>query len=195
MSSPTSATGGYLRPAQSPAYGQLLDQQLHTFLRGLTGLDNTLIRPMWQTNPPQVPDISITWLAFGVTDIKADAYPHQKQGATSASSQKREILTISCISYGAASAQVVSNIRDGVGVSQNQEALQLIKMACVSVGDIRHVPELINGRYFDRHDISITLARGIDISYNILPFSASEGIISDNGVLYNFEVTVNGSGA
>jgi hypothetical protein len=82
-----------------------------------------------------------------------------------------------------------------MAITQNQEALQLLKMSCVDVGDIRHVPELINNRYFDRCDTSITLARDIELTYNILPFTASEGIISNDGVLYNFEVVANGAGS
>jgi hypothetical protein len=195
VSDPTSATGGYLRPTQSPLYGQLLDQKIHTYLRGVTGLDDIFIRPMWQANPPQIPDINVTWLAFGVTDIQSDQYPHQQQATLTAKSVRRELLTVSCISYGFNAAVVVSRIRGGMAITQNQEALQLLKMACVDVGDIRHVPELINNRYFDRYDTSITLARDIELTYNILPFTASEGIISDDGVLYNFEVVANGAGS
>jgi hypothetical protein len=49
--------------------------------------------------------------------------------------------------------------------------------AVVGFGDIIHAPELVNDRFVDRADITMTLRRQIVRSYPILSFLAAQGTI------------------
>ena len=53
-------------------------------------------------------------------------------------------------------------------------------MAIVYVGNITHAPELINERFFDRADMTMTVRREIRREYRILPFVAANGLIRAN---------------
>jgi hypothetical protein len=54
---PDSRTAGYLGPRDTPQ--QLVDGAwddfLHDVIAGTTGLDPTLVRPRWQSEPPNIP--------------------------------------------------------------------------------------------------------------------------------------------
>ena len=62
-----SATGGYLVQTDGPIYGDALDDFFGDLFAELTELDrDEFIRPLFQINPPPIPEADINWLAFGV---------------------------------------------------------------------------------------------------------------------------------
>ena len=56
----TSATGGFLSPLSTPA--PLEDQALADFFQqyvaGITGIAGNLVRPRWQAEPPNIPQVA-----------------------------------------------------------------------------------------------------------------------------------------
>lgn len=70
----TSATGGYLFPAQPPPLPANLTfkQFLQTVFVGLSNLSGDLVRPSWQPNPPKQPDLYTNWMAIGITSVTPD---------------------------------------------------------------------------------------------------------------------------
>lgn len=75
MNTNTSATGGYLLPAnQFPLPANLSFKQfLQQVFVGLSGLPGNLVFPRWQVAPPKQPDLYTNWMSIGVTSIKPDA--------------------------------------------------------------------------------------------------------------------------
>lgn len=178
----TSATGGVLTPTTITPAGISFRRFIGTMLVGLSGIDATLVRPSWQENPPPVPDFGVDWLAFGITAQRADASPYIKVDVTGDGSEtaRHEEVDILVVAYGANCLQKQGEIRDGLYIAQNRENLYLSAMGLVGTSDITHAPELINGRYFDRADMTITLRREVMREYRILSFLGCAGTIEAN---------------
>ena len=69
----SSATGGYLVPTDNPIYDAALDDFFGNVLAELSELDrDNNIRPLFQEDPPALPEHSEDWLAFGVTVTEAE---------------------------------------------------------------------------------------------------------------------------
>lgn len=178
----TSATGGYLTPGMiAPDEDQTLRRFLQRLLSGVTGLVGDMVRPMWQTNPPPVPAIDVNWLAFSVDNQRPDANPYQRQTDDDGMLLVRhEDLDLRCIFYGPNCQKNANLLRDGLYVAQNRERLFLAGVAVVGVSDTMHVPELINDRYFDRADITISMRREIRRDYQVLHFLGAAGTVEAN---------------
>ncbi len=73
----TSSSGGYLLPAPTPAplEGRALLRFVQGLIIGVTEMDGNLVRPYWQTEPPDVPDEGEAWIAFKITRRPSDQYP------------------------------------------------------------------------------------------------------------------------
>ena len=177
-----SSTGGYLvETGVAPLNDQTLRRFLHSVITGVTGLDDDLVRQSWAENPAPVPSISVDWVSFGIISQRPDNAPYQGQTDDDYSvMQRHEELEVYCIFYGPNSQAYSTILRDGLYLSQNREQMYLVGMGLVGFSDSQHVPELINDRYFDRTDITMTLRREIRREYPILHFLGSYGDIIAN---------------
>lgn len=174
----TSATGGILTQTAGPTEGQTLLRFLHAVVSGVSGLGATEVRPMWQQNPPPIPGIETDWCGYGITDRRADANSYHKQlDLGGAELIRHEEFDVLCSFYGPACLDYAGRLRDGMQLAQNRENLFIAGMGLVGFSDIIHVPELVNERFFDRADITMTLRREIKRSYDILHFVAVDGIV------------------
>lgn len=176
----TSATGGYLVPTTGPLEDQALRRFVQAMLVGLVALAGDKVRPSRQKNPPPMPDVDTDWLAFWITNQKPDANPYHEQHADHATLIRHEEFDIMCSFYGPNCMGNAGKLRDGLYLSQNRESLFLASMGLVGFSDTTHVPELVNDRWFDRADITLTLRREIKRDYPILHFVAAYGTISGN---------------
>lgn len=179
----TSATGGYLLQGDpKPIEGQALRRFLHGLLVGVSGLPTTLVRPSWQPNPPPIPDIDTDWLAFGISAVRPEAGdPYYRQLDTGEGlTIRHEAIDVACTFYGPNAVGNAGALRDGMYIGQNRENLYLAGMGLVGFSDTIHAPELINDRFFDRADITMTLRREVRRTYPILHFVAAYGAIHAN---------------
>ncbi len=75
MTGNTSATGGFLVPTSAaPDEDTALEDFIHDFIAGVTGIAADMVRPRWQPTPPRQPPVGANWCAFGVTETNADTY-------------------------------------------------------------------------------------------------------------------------
>lgn len=178
----TSATGGYLQQVAGPIDGLDLRRFIGTLLVGVSGFAPELVRPIWQQNPPPIPDIDTNWMAFGITARRADNDPYQVETDDGQRTlmQRHEELDILVTFYGPDSLQKAAELRDGFELTQNTESLLLAGMAYIDLSDIIHAPELVNDRYFDRSDTTLTIRREVRREYRILNFVAAGGAIQAN---------------
>lgn len=176
----TSATGGYLTNVTTPIEGVDLTRFLGSVIAGVTALPGNLVRPAWQPNPPTIPDITTSWAAYGITSRRSEATPYMEQAENDATLIRHEELDILCTFYGPECQAIAASLRDGMYLSQNRENLFLAGMGLVGFSDIVHAPELINERFFDRADMTMTIRREIKREYRILYFVAADGIIKAN---------------
>lgn len=178
---PNSATGGFLVQTASTLDGLALRRFLQSIIAGVTGLGASLVRPMWQPDPPPVPSINVDWCGFAITDqrIEKGSAFHQ-QLTDGATITRHEEIDLLCAFYGPDSLTKAGELRDGMELSQNRELLFLSGMGLAGFNDIAHAPELVNDRYFDRADITMTVRREIRRSYAILNFVSATGTIKAN---------------
>src|ERR1700694_2060232 len=127
-----SSTGGYLIPSAAPAplEGQALLDFLQGVIVGITGLAGTMVRPVWQSGPPNIPDAGTAWCAFRITTRPSSTFPHVKhdpagQGADAL--QRHEALHVLCSFYdlgsGGQADGLAALLRDGLSIPQNREIL------------------------------------------------------------------------
>jgi hypothetical protein len=179
----TSATGGYLtQGTPAPSEGQALRRFLQAMLVGVTGLPNNLVRQSWEANPAPVPSIETNWMAFGIESQRSEAGDpyHRQRDDGSSLLIRHEELDVACIFYGPDAQQNANLLRDGLYLAQNRESMYSVGMGLVGFSETFHVPELINDRFFDRADITMTLRREVRREYPVLHFLAADGIIYAN---------------
>ena len=178
-----SSTGGYLAPNNTVLEDQQLENFLHNVFVGITGLDNTLVRPAYQEESPTIPAINVDWMAFNLTNrnpLNASTIQMSEDGET-ASSYREELIDVVCSFYGPMCHYNALNLSQGLWVSQNRDVLKTQGINLYSTNDAIFAPELINNRYYRRCDVTITLTRGVEIDYNILSLQdLSGGIEADD---------------
>ncbi len=178
----TSATGGFLTQVSGPIEGLDLRRFIGTVLVGVSGFAPEMVRPAWQQNPPPVPGIDVNWMAFGITARRADNDPYQveKDDGQRTLMLRHEELDIMLAFYGPDCLQKAAEVREGFELTQNTESLLLAGMAYIDLSDIIHAPELVNDRYFDRADTTLTIRREVRREYRILNFVSAYGAIHAN---------------
>jgi hypothetical protein len=184
----TSSTGGYLQPAPAPAplEGQALLRFFHDVISGISGLDRTMVRPYWQTEPPNVPEQGNAWCAFKIARRPSDEYPFvgrlpyaPEDGADHL--QKHEELNVATTFYDTGSLgladQYAALLRDGLSIPQNREPLFLAGMGLTKLGEAITVPELLKKRWQYRVDFEFAVNRQIDRAYPVNTIISATGII------------------
>lgn len=178
----TSATGGYLAPAGSPAPSEDADLEdvLQAMVVGISGLLGKFVRPRWQPKPPKQPEPDVNWCAIGVHETKTVAYPaisHNGSDDGHDQYQMHEELNILCTFYGPQAQAYASILRDGIFIPQNSEAVKALGMAFVGASDIRPVPELVNQQWVRRYDLFIQMRRQVVRVYPVLNILSADPLI------------------
>jgi hypothetical protein len=175
-----SSTGGYLAPATSQSLpgGLTLTQFIQSVIVGISGVNGSLVRPKWQEAPPKQPDISVNWIAFAVELGNPDqnAYVELRSDGSS-TVQRQEKLEVKCSVYGPAAIETISILRDGFQIQQNLEALRAANMGYRGVSNTTPSADLYNERWYNRYEVTISLARQVQRTYPILSFVSASGTI------------------
>lgn len=191
----TSTSGGYLTQTSSSIDGQALRRFLQSVIVGVTGLDPTLVRPIWQQNPPPIPEIDTNWCGFAVTTQRAESGAYLRTlapPAEGASLLRHEQLDMLCVFYGPKCLDIAAELRDGLElIQQNAEALCAAGMGINGFSGITHAPELINDRYFDRADITMTISREVRRNYGVSCFVGFNATVVANLAVESLTATVN----
>lgn len=189
----TSATGGYLTQSSSSIDGLALRRFLQSVIVGVTGLNATLVRPMWQQNPPPIPSIDVDWCGFAIMTQRPEKGAfHEQLDAGGATLLRHEELDLLCAFYGPNCLVNAGLLRDGLElIAQNREQLFLAGMGVNGFSDITHAPELVNDRFFDRADITMTIRREIRRSYDILHFVGASGNVTANRDIESLTAGIN----
>jgi hypothetical protein len=201
----TSATGGYLLPAQSPAplEGQALLRFLQQIIVGVTGMDGDMVRPYWQTEPPVIPNQGEAWIAFKITKRPSDEFPFigrlpwVTENANDHMQRHEEIEILTTFydtggstgddNSGGLADYYAALFRDGMMVPQNREPLLLAGMGLVRTGTPVAVPSLVKTRWQYRVDLDWVIRRQIDRDYPVQTLVAANGTIyTDTGFSETF---------
>ena len=187
----TSATGGFLQDQSTPIGITALEDLWHDTICGVTGLDNTLVRPSRQLNPAQQPDALTDWCAFDIVRVSSDPWldvAHVSTGQGSDSVVDHDRYEVGAVFYGPNADTNAGLLRRGLYVWQNRSALRSVGIALQSVGDPVTVPELDSMVWRQRVDLSarfIVESRG---SYAVLNLLRSTGDINgDDGPAVTYD--------
>lgn len=178
----TSATGGYLAPAITPAplQGQSLEDFLQQVLSFVSGLPGKSVIPRWQQEPPNLANIGTNWAALGIQTTDPDwnaVQTHDPDGTTKLSRNEQvEILTSF---YGPQAELYAGVFRDGIQVDQNREVLQLAEMGLVSTGRATAVPSLVKERWLYRVDLPWVINRLVRRTYPVLNLLIAQGTLDN----------------
>lgn len=175
-----SASGGYLVPSSStPLPGNLsLEDFIQTVIVGISGITGTLVRPKWQRNPPKNPDIDTDWIAFGIQQSPADSYAYaglNDQGVNVL--QRQEQLDIQLSFYGPNALENMAVFRDGFQIQQNLEAMRLAQMGYTGITPGIRGPDLLNERWVERWEMTLSLTRQVQRVYPVLSFASARGTV------------------
>lgn len=190
----TSATGGYLAPAGSPAplEGTSFQDFLQALVVGITGLPGNKVFPRWQQEPPNLPPISADWAAIGITrtvrDFNANIV-HDPSGNGADELQRNESVEILTSFYGPNADSFCDILSDGLQIDQNREVLFLNAMGLVATGDSITVPSIVKERWQYRVDLPMTIRRQVRRSYPILSLLSASGTIDNERDEVQFSVT------
>jgi hypothetical protein len=157
------------------------NQFLQTVFVGITGLPGTMVRPKWQAEPPDQPDISVDWMAIGVETASPDANGYFWQSSSMSNgpsvSLRHELLEVSVAIYGPNDFKTYGYLRDGFQIPQNLFALRSALMGFVEIGPARHVPDLVHERYIQRIQASVFLRREVQRFYAVPSLVSASGVI------------------
>lgn len=184
----TSATGGYLSPAASPA--PLDDAALGDFLQamvvGITGLPGKMVRPRWQQTPPNIPARNTDWAAAGVTERQPETFAATQHvddaGGGYDVLYRNEEISYLVSFYGPNAGSNVGVMSDGLQIPQNLEVLAAQRMGLIESAKPRRAPELIKNIWMDRYDLEIRFRRQIVRQYTVLTLLSAVGtVVTDSG--------------
>nr|ELR5039955.1 hypothetical protein [Providencia stuartii]ELR5081376.1 hypothetical protein [Providencia stuartii] len=164
----TSEKAGWLTPNSDPVYDEELERQLSRWVQSISGLDKGMVRPRWQPKQPAQPAADINWCGFGITDIPVDDSPaFVSKSHESTELQRHEEVVCTASFYGPHSQHHITQFRDGMTLTQNNDELGEFGLSVVSYSRITPFPELINNQWVRRYDITVTLRRKVVREYGI----------------------------
>jgi hypothetical protein len=170
--------------------GISLGRFLQTVFVGVSGLPQTLVRPKWQTEPPQQPDLTVDWMALGLETSTPDAGAYvalDQSGNTN--TLRHEQLDVSLSIYGPNSLETYGIIRDSFQIPTNRIALFLANMGFVELQQGRRIPDLANQRWVERVETIAVFRRQVQRVYPVLSFVSASGIIYLPDVAPGYEDT------
>ena len=187
----TSATGGYLGESSTLLSITDLEDAWHDIIVGITGLDNTLVRPSRQLDPAQQPDPMTDWAAFDVIRVSSDVWPDVFHVSTSQGHDEvvdHDMYDVGVVFYGPGADINAGLLRRGLYVWQNRAALRELGIALQSIGDPVTVPELDSMVWRQRVDLSARFIVEVRGGYAVLNLLRSTGdILGDDGTAVTYD--------
>lgn len=169
----TSATGGYLQPSTPVDYDEALDDIFHAAIFGITQIPKNLIRPRWQPEPPNQPDFTTNWAAFGIMTMDGDRFSYQRHspagsgGLGSTDIERDEKLKLLISFYGPNCAGYQARWSLGLQLSQNRDELSAAGIKLVEVQEAVMLPALFKEKWVKRVDSAAIFRRRIARTYAI----------------------------
>lgn len=184
----TSAVSGYIQPKLKSGLleGTELQDFLHDWLVGVSNVPKPMIRPRWQPEPPNIPDVNVDWLAFGITERDSPQFPYEGHSGDGMGHDvviRHESLTVMISVYGPNADMIAHLIRENSTISQNREVLLKNGFSVREIGGFRAAPEIIKQQWMYRLDFEIVFNRKIEITYPVLNLDSAEMTINDTSGL------------
>lgn len=191
----TSATGGYLPPLTPVDYDNALDDIFHGCIQGITAIAPTLVRPRWQPEPPNQPDFTVNWVAFGVMTLDADRFAYARHDPAGAAGlgttdiERDERIKLLLSFYGPQASGYQARFAMGLQLSQNRDALSAAGIKLVEVQEAFTLPALFKEKWVKRVDSAVIFRRRVARSYAIQNVESSDVGLNNELYITPIEIT------
>lgn len=162
----SSQIDGYLSQETNVKYDDDLNLILNEWVKSITGISEELVRPLWQTDAPNIPEKDVNWISFGVSNFDSENLYFQ-QNANDSSSKNNEELTILMRFYGKDAQSIANNFKASIQIPQNNYQLNKLGLTYHRSSNVSNFPELYNNQWFKRFDLTVYLRRRNDRTYQI----------------------------
>lgn len=154
---------------------------LQTWVRAVTRLQNTDVRPRWQATAPNFPAPDHDWCAVGVlSDEPEPGTPHQEMTDAGLLLRRHRIVNALVTFYGPAAEEYAGRLSDGGYVEPNRGLLNEVGITLVTFEPMRHVPELFNSIWINRVDLPIRLRRAVERTYALTHVVSADGHVNSD---------------
>lgn len=172
----TSSTGKFITHlATQSLYGDDLRRFLQSWVVGITGLDEKLVRPRWQSEPPNIPAEGVDWCSIGVVGYEDKFGRTQiEQTDTNQKIVGQEAISIIASFYGPQSDYYAAIFIEGSLISQNREEMARHGMNIVGPAKKIQASELIKQRWLRRIDCHFEINRTIEAVYPIMAIKTAD---------------------
>lgn len=165
-----------------PAEDNALDAILQALIVGVTTLPGNLVRPRWQTNTPDMPEVTVDWCSIGVIDEEPEfniALMHEATGQGFSTSYDNDIITVMASFYGPNGRGNAKRLRTGLMIGQNRETLFYTGLALMEIpGKAIFLPEFVNMQTMRRVDLTLKFRRRTMLVWPILNLLQFAGTIT-----------------
>lgn len=205
----SSATGGSLLPINAiiPLTDVEIYNLIHDWISSVTMISNENIRPRWQPESPNIPDITTDWVAFGITSKETTGQPYVMHNVriypdrgyvdtdywdTSYVDQSptygegydelrsHRLLRVLVSIYGPNSEYNEMVISRALYISQNQEMLSPYNIALIGHGNSTTIPEFLKEQWIYRVDLPLEFMQQIVLEYSVLNLASAQTIITND---------------
>ena len=165
-----SSQAGFLSSFSTIPMDKQFEDILNPTIAGITGLNgDSQVRPRYQENPPNQPDRSVDWVAFGVNRVVSENWAavveNDNQTASVIRYQEIEVLLSW---YGPNGSNYAEVFRDGLQIGQNRDLLVQNDIGLIDIGEARKAPALFKEKWLTKYDQTILFRRRTERVYPIL---------------------------
>jgi len=180
---PDSTHAGYLGPSPTETWDDLnWENFLQQCVAGITGLPGTLVRPLWQRNPPPTPDLDINWAACGIIRTTANFVPYldhrSDDGLGYDRLRRQEQVRYRVSFYGPNADDYAAMFRDGLFIEQNRALWRMNAVGLVEAENIDRVPDLFRQQWRERANIELTINREVRRIYKVRNLVRAQALIT-----------------
>lgn len=160
---------GYLTPLSAPqANDETLERVLSRWVKALSGLPDSMVRPRWTPVQAAIPAQNVDWCGFGIIGFTSDASPaFVLQTDDDTEMWRHEVVECIASFYGPSGQQIAALFRDGMQLPQNNDELNRFELSFFDVSQVTPFPELINNQWVRRYDVTVRLRRKVIRKYGI----------------------------
>lgn len=162
-----STTAGFLSPVSSDLYDDALDNIFQAAVVGITQIPGALVRPRWQPEPPNQPDFTVNWCAFGIVRREADVMSYESASSASVTVDRDETMYVLHSFYGPLASTYCELFRDGLEVTQNRDTLAAAGVYLASVQEAVVLPALLQNKWVKRVDTTVVYRRRTSRTFQI----------------------------
>lgn len=180
----------YLRPTSGVLDDDALADLIQQVVVGITGLPGNMVRPRWQPDAPNTPDVSLDWVAFGTASLAPqwNAYQYYDKVLDTYFVEGTQVVECLFSFYGPNHSRHREEFLDGLQLDMNLQQLVDNQIKFMSFASPVQVPALFKNQYRLRSDVKVFFNRWVKRAYPVGYYSSASGSIDNEKFVTPFSV-------